>query len=60
MTMASEQPELVSLIYEAAAIPEQWPRLLASISEMADSVGGRVVHRRNAGQSPLDVFAKSS
>ncbi|MDE2378877.1 helix-turn-helix transcriptional regulator [Bradyrhizobium sp.] len=38
--MGLELPDLVSLIYEAAAIPERWPGVLASISQMADCVGG--------------------
>jgi hypothetical protein len=39
-TMRSELPELVSLIYKAAAIPEQWPAVLATLSQAADCLGG--------------------
>jgi hypothetical protein len=38
--MESELPELVSLIYEAAAIPERWPIVLATLSRKVDGVGG--------------------
>jgi hypothetical protein len=38
--MGSELPELVSLIYEAAAIPERWPIVLATLSRKVDGVGG--------------------
>ncbi|MCG2633209.1 helix-turn-helix transcriptional regulator [Bradyrhizobium sp. WYCCWR 13023] len=35
-----ELPDLVGLIYEAAAIPERWPSLLATVSQTVDGVGG--------------------
>jgi DNA-binding CsgD family transcriptional regulator len=38
--MGSELPELVSLIYEAAAIPERWPGVLTTLSRMVDGAGG--------------------
>jgi DNA-binding CsgD family transcriptional regulator len=38
--MVSQLPDLVSLIYEAAAIPERWPGVLATLSRMVDGAGG--------------------
>jgi DNA-binding CsgD family transcriptional regulator len=38
--VVSELPDLVGLIYEAAAIPEYWPGVLAMLSRKVDGVGG--------------------
>lgn len=38
--MAGELPDLVSLIYEAAAIPDRWLGVLAKLSQTVDAVGG--------------------
>ncbi|MDA9522935.1 hypothetical protein XI06_22305 [Bradyrhizobium sp. CCBAU 11434] len=38
--MAEELSELVSSIYEAAAVPERWPVVLGTLSRMVDGVGG--------------------
>ncbi|MBC9879827.1 helix-turn-helix transcriptional regulator [Bradyrhizobium sp. INPA01-394B] len=38
--MPVELPELVGLIYEAAAIPDRWPSVLATVSRTVDGAGG--------------------
>ncbi len=35
--------DLVDQIYEAAFVPEMWPRVLDSLSAMTDSVGGAIL-----------------
>ena len=38
-------PELIERIYEAAAMPEQWPAVLQSVADAVDAFGACFVHR---------------
>lgn len=45
--LSDSEEALIDRIYEAAAAPESWPRILGSLSEMCDGAGFLLLMRRN-------------
>jgi len=39
MTVSDEQAELETALYEAAVVPELWPRVLTQLGTFSDSAG---------------------